>query len=851
MIFLHPALLAAGLAAVGLPVLIHLLTRRRRRPTPWAAMRFLQIALRKQRKRLLLERWLLLACRCLLVALLGLALARPLFGAALADQGPVQLAILIDNSLTSDAAPTGLTTDLDRSKAAARAELDRLNPARGDTALLVALAAPAQLLVTPTADLDALRRRLDALAPADSRADLSGGFARLQTALAAVDDAPRGRLRIAALSAWRAGSVALDQPLAALPALAPALAPARAELLASPPAADDPPSLWLASAEAAQAVAVAPASDPSGQRAELRLALRHAGPARDRPEAVTLRTLAAPAAALTSPAASAPGLPASAPGPAASRRGVTDSAELTLPPRTAALDRVHTVALSALPAAPAGADAPDRRQPEAVLCRIEPRPGADALDRDNTALALVDRRDRLRVAVVRGQPDAAAPAAAGAALAPELWLAAALAPSEGLAAAVEVALLDAAAIDAARLATFDALVIPGPDAVPDAAWARIAAAAGAGLGVVIAPSPRDGAQTWPDAAFPALGLPWELAREPLAPGSPRLDADAARADADARGLLARLAGEFPDLLPPVGVTRLLPLTRLAPTDRVPLALLSGEPLLAVAPAGLVASSAAAEPGSIALLTAAVDPTWTDLPARPLFVPLIQELLRGVVGRPAAFVQILAGDTPALPTAAVELIPADLPEGFRPAAPQGSPDTDVQPPARRIRLTPAAPADITPGAPATPAGPEPIRHAGLFRAQDAQGRTVAWLLVRPDPAASRLSPTPAPALAAWLAAAAQPSIPVGWTSPPAGNQPGTAPTNDPAATPPAGSASTADARAPRPADPANPLGPGLSLALLIAAAAIALVETAVGRIVSHASSGPAATPSARRASGAPA
>ncbi len=130
MIFLHPALLAAGLAAVGLPVLIHLLTRRRRRPTPWAAMRFLQIALRKQRKRLLLERWLLLACRCLLVALLGLALARPLFGAALADQGPVQLAILIDNSLTSDAAPTGLTTDLDRSKAAARAELDRLNPAR-------------------------------------------------------------------------------------------------------------------------------------------------------------------------------------------------------------------------------------------------------------------------------------------------------------------------------------------------------------------------------------------------------------------------------------------------------------------------------------------------------------------------------------------------------------------------------------------------------------------------------------------------------------------------------------------------------------------------------------------------
>ena len=44
---LHPTLLAAGLAAVALPIVIHLLLRRRYRPIAWAAMRFVQTAQRQ------------------------------------------------------------------------------------------------------------------------------------------------------------------------------------------------------------------------------------------------------------------------------------------------------------------------------------------------------------------------------------------------------------------------------------------------------------------------------------------------------------------------------------------------------------------------------------------------------------------------------------------------------------------------------------------------------------------------------------------------------------------------------------------------------------------------------------
>jgi len=66
-----------GLAAVGIPVLIHLLNRGGGEVVPWGAMRFLLASVASQSRRILLEEALLMATRCLIVMLVVLAMARP------------------------------------------------------------------------------------------------------------------------------------------------------------------------------------------------------------------------------------------------------------------------------------------------------------------------------------------------------------------------------------------------------------------------------------------------------------------------------------------------------------------------------------------------------------------------------------------------------------------------------------------------------------------------------------------------------------------------------------------------------------------------------------------------------
>ena len=52
MTFLHLQLAIVGFACIAIPIIIHLLMRRRRKPIMWGAMRFLMEAYRKQRRRL-------------------------------------------------------------------------------------------------------------------------------------------------------------------------------------------------------------------------------------------------------------------------------------------------------------------------------------------------------------------------------------------------------------------------------------------------------------------------------------------------------------------------------------------------------------------------------------------------------------------------------------------------------------------------------------------------------------------------------------------------------------------------------------------------------------------------------
>jgi len=96
--------LLAALLAVAVPILIHFFYRRRARIKRFSAMRFVLLSHKKVARRLLLKEYLLLLLRCLMVAFLALAVARPLIsrtvrGLSLGDQ-PAAVAIVLDNSFS-------------------------------------------------------------------------------------------------------------------------------------------------------------------------------------------------------------------------------------------------------------------------------------------------------------------------------------------------------------------------------------------------------------------------------------------------------------------------------------------------------------------------------------------------------------------------------------------------------------------------------------------------------------------------------------------------------------------------------------------------------------------------------
>lgn len=179
--FVHPGLvIGAALAAV--PLLIHLLNRQRFKPLPWAAMRFVEAAWRKTRRRARLENLLLLLLRMGAIALLALAISRPFVGARSALSGMTEsrrdLALIIDASY-STGWRDGVRTVYERQIERARALLLSLDTNRGDRARLVVAARTPRLLSwrSPEEALDLL----DTLgAPTDEPLDLGAALAEVR-----------------------------------------------------------------------------------------------------------------------------------------------------------------------------------------------------------------------------------------------------------------------------------------------------------------------------------------------------------------------------------------------------------------------------------------------------------------------------------------------------------------------------------------------------------------------------------------------------------------------------------------------------------------------------------------------
>jgi hypothetical protein len=179
--FVTPWLFAAGAAAVSIPIIIHLLNRRRFRVQAWAAMEFLLAAHRRNVRKLKLQRWLLLLLRCLALLLLAAGIAQFLppgsvLGAILGNASNLTL-VVWDNAYTTQYQPAGGKNIFERSQALLTQWLASPN-AHGRVAIISGSTKSGGLLPQPTPDL-AMAGRLAARQKAtDAAVNLAGGLKR-------------------------------------------------------------------------------------------------------------------------------------------------------------------------------------------------------------------------------------------------------------------------------------------------------------------------------------------------------------------------------------------------------------------------------------------------------------------------------------------------------------------------------------------------------------------------------------------------------------------------------------------------------------------------------------------------
>lgn len=876
MTFLNPTLATIGLLAVAIPILIHILMRRRRQPVLWGAMRFIAEAYRRQRRRMNLEQLLLLAARCGVVLLLALAVGKPLLGTSATggSQGPKTLYLLIDDSIASGTLenPGQTAASLALSGATAASTLDEefvgiqqsalsliaaLDAGAGDQVALITVASPVQTpLLPPTSQLAAAAELVKDLRRTASVAAWPAAIATLRSQLASQGKLINATTSVALLSRWRAGSLDRQAPAADAAsdesvgwiALAPATAPAdNISILAVAPA---------------RAVVLASQSAESGGVA-VRVSLARSGPWLAKAQTTSFTGVAR--------TVTPPGV--------VPLQGETATATITWQPGQRTADGYITI--PAPPSASAGRGS--ERTPAVVEVTLD----ADALAADNRAAATIEVRSRIEAAVIApAKPLDDAPASAGSYV-PADWFSLALAPLADTslrlrqAGDVRVTLIDplpgiapsaragGAGRNAGILLPFDVIVVTQPASLDAPAWRALREAYDAGAFVLICPHTTDLAHTpaspqlWTDDFIAAMGVSWTFDREAtaidpplplvLAPammaGGQSASESAARAPRDQAlaNPLALIAAELPELLRPVTVQRLLgvrasqpraPGTNLppgAPTSQglppspapldaaagqdeagfnVIIQLADGRPFLIAAATPLPSSAStaargnganqvvtnASPRGSLIFMAAPLDMQWTDLPARPLTVAMVQELVRSAVGRGSPVLSIVAGESAqGFGPAASDLILLDPVPGQAAAA-----SADSAP-----RIIPVLRDGRSP----------PMRYVNILGVRDASSLHIGALAVAPDGRGGDTTLTSRENIVA--------------TFLPAGTLPMWLENNGPPATANTAGAATATTAAATSALLTQGQSPPLSLPLLIAAACLALLELCAARFFSHA------------------
>jgi Aerotolerance regulator N-terminal/von Willebrand factor type A domain len=172
-----------ALAAAGVPVIIHLLNRRRFREVSWAAMQFLLAAVRRNRRRIRVEQWLLLLLRTLVVILVVLAMAKPFletFGAVISGRRTHRVLVL-DDSL-SMGYTSGEASRFEQAKELA-AQLVK-DSRQGDVISVILMGDPPRVVIgDPSPSSAEVRKEIAELELSHGGTDLAATFEKVANVL--------------------------------------------------------------------------------------------------------------------------------------------------------------------------------------------------------------------------------------------------------------------------------------------------------------------------------------------------------------------------------------------------------------------------------------------------------------------------------------------------------------------------------------------------------------------------------------------------------------------------------------------------------------------------------------------
>ncbi|MEX0725741.1 MAG: BatA and WFA domain-containing protein [Planctomycetaceae bacterium] len=183
--FLHPWAIILGIAAVGLPLAVHWLTKPRPVRMPLSTLRFVREAVTQRRTRHRLRDFIVLALRTLAVLLVAFAIARPQFGeeplVADSQSGSALRVVILDVSQSMGALDRGVAA-FERGRTLAADHL-RYRPGLRVN-LILAGASSRSAFEQPSQNFEALRDELSQASVRPERLDINRAIAKAAEMLA-------------------------------------------------------------------------------------------------------------------------------------------------------------------------------------------------------------------------------------------------------------------------------------------------------------------------------------------------------------------------------------------------------------------------------------------------------------------------------------------------------------------------------------------------------------------------------------------------------------------------------------------------------------------------------------------